>query len=251
MRTLGKYLRPPRFGSACRYASVLQKKLPDFAIAPLRGDYNLRRFSATVDIRVWLATCCMLSFRIKLDKPLIDFANHGETLSSSLERSSEPLLPSFWPPARHVGRRKRPPPRDPSAGLALEECRSTSSIRISGMTLFPACVGREKACAGSDDPAFLVFARREVAKQLTSDGGRRRRVSQLGPKSSRGFSRASDERRGRRDGFFNRHRSSRRRFRGTVLRTDLNFEDGVAKGADTPSMFGSSNPWIRIVVDKC
>ena len=195
-----------------------------------------------------------------MDKPLIDFGGITRETLEQLARvgRAEPLLPSFWPTSEVTSaRRKRPPPRDPSAGLALEEVPEHFFDQDKWNDFVSSCVGREKALRriSHPDPAFLVFARREVAKQLTSAGARAReeeRVSQLGQSLVEDFRARLTSGEGVVTGF--QPPSLKRATIPAELCSELslNFEDGVAKGADTPSaMFGSSNPWIRIVVDKC
>ena len=183
-----------------------------------------------------------------MDKPLIDFGGITRETLEQLARvgRAEPLLPGYWPTsevtsdpagpsARETTRRKRPPPRDPSAGLALEEVPEHFFDPDKWNDFVSSCVGHEKALRqiSHPDPAFLVFARREVAKQLTSAGARAReeeRVSQLGQSLVEDFRARLTSGEGVVTGF--QPPSLKRATIPAELCSELslNFEDGVAKG---------------------
>jgi hypothetical protein len=136
---------------------------------------------------------------------------------------------------RETRRRERPPPRDPSAGLALEEVPEHFFDQDKWNDFVSICGGREKALhrISHPDPALLVCARRQVAKQLTSAGARAReeeRVVQLGQSLVEDFRARLTSGEGVVTGF--QPPSLKRVTIPAELCSELslNFEDGVAKG---------------------
>jgi hypothetical protein len=178
-----------------------------------------------------------------LDKPLIDIGAITRETLEQLARvgRAEPLLRSYRPtsevtsdPAgpstQETSRRKRPPPRDPNAGLALEEVPEHFFDQDKWNDFVSNCGGREKALhrISHPDPAFL-----EIAKQLTSADARAReeeRASQLGQSLVEDFRARLTSGEGVVTGF--QPPSLKRETIPAELCSELslNFEDGMAKG---------------------